>query len=177
VPRTSVSASEATPAGPAPTADAAPTTDPASTIGAGAARRSLTAELTGLLVGIGTELRHRMEADCLRLGLSPAVARALLELDPHRPLPARDLASRLSCDRSNVVGLVDKLEEAGLVRRQVEPADRRVKTLVVTDAGRRVQAELRRLMDESGAHLDATGLTEAELGTLRGLCARLAVTL
>ncbi|GIH17031.1 MarR family winged helix-turn-helix transcriptional regulator [Rugosimonospora africana] len=150
---------------------------PAPPASAAAARRSLATESAQLLLTIGTALRQRMEAQCLRLGLSPAVARALFELDAQRPLPARDLAERLACDRSNVVGLVDKLEEAGLVRRQVDPADRRVKTLVVTDAGRHTQAELRRLMDECGIPLDGSDLTGTELGVLRDLCARLAVTL
>jgi DNA-binding MarR family transcriptional regulator len=150
---------------------------PAPPASAATARRSLAAESAQLLLAIGTALRQRTEARYWRLGLSPAVARALIELDVPHPLPARDLAERLACDRSNVVGLIDKLEEAGLVRRQVDPADRRIKTLVVTDAGRRTQVELRRLTQECGAPLDVSDLTDGELGNLRDLCARLAVTL
>ena len=39
----------------------------------------------------------------------------------------RHLASLLKCDPSNVTFLVDRLEERGLVERQTDPADRRVK--------------------------------------------------
>ena len=39
------------------------------------------------------------------------------------------LADTLSCDASNVTGLVDRLESRGLVRRQPSPDDRRVKVL------------------------------------------------
>jgi DNA-binding MarR family transcriptional regulator len=150
---------------------------PAPIASAATARRSLATESVRLLLAIGATLRHQTEARYRRLGLSPAVARALIELDVAHPLPARDLAERLACDRSNVVGLIDKLEEAGLVRRQVDPSDRRIKTLVVTDAGRRTQAELRRLAEECGAPLDVSDLTDGELGSLRDLCARLAATL
>ena len=79
-------------------------------------------------------LRHQQGSAFAELGLTPAAARALHELDPDHPLPARDLAGRLGCDRSNVTVLVDKLEQAGLVERRTDPADRRQKTLVVTEA-------------------------------------------
>ena len=54
----------------------------------------------------------------------------------------------LICDASNVTGVVDKLEARGLVARQPDPQDRRVKMLAVTDAGNEVR---RRLLDESSA--------------------------
>ncbi|MGW4292588.1 MarR family winged helix-turn-helix transcriptional regulator, partial [Micromonospora chersina] len=99
-------------------------------------------------------------------GLTPAAARALHELDPDRPLPARDLAEQLRCDRSNVTALVDKLEQAGLVERRVDPADRRQKTLLVTAEGRRVRERVRVVMSDSRL---LGGLTTGELATLREL--------
>src|SRR3954463_13307054 len=104
---------------------------------------------TEALLGGGLALRHKIDVEMTRLGLTPAVARALHELDPDRPLPARDLAEQLRCDRSNVTGLVDKLEQAGLVERRVDPADRRQKTLVVTDAGRRMRDRVHQVMSDS----------------------------
>jgi DNA-binding MarR family transcriptional regulator len=56
------------------------------------------------------------------------------------PLSMRELAERLYCDASNVTGIVDRLEERRLVERQMLPGDRRVKQLVLTDAGRALQA-------------------------------------
>ena len=66
---------------------------------------------------------------------------------------------------------------AGLVRRRVDPTDRRISTLVVTGAGRQAQQELGRLMDSCAALLAGCDLTDAELGTARDLRARLAATL
>ena len=43
-----------------------------------------------------------------------------------------ELANALFCDNSNVTGIVDRLEERGLVRREAAEGDRRVKLLVLT---------------------------------------------
>ena len=66
--------------------------------------------------------------------LSPQQAKAFVELG--RPLSMGELADRLFCDASNVTGIVDRLESRGLVERQADPDDRRVRRLVLTDAGR-----------------------------------------
>ena len=48
----------------------------------------------------------------------------------------RELGDRLVVDRSNVTGLLDRLEKSGWVRRTDDPADRRVYRVVLTPAGR-----------------------------------------
>ncbi|WP_457029039.1 MarR family winged helix-turn-helix transcriptional regulator [Kitasatospora sp. P5_F3] len=62
------------------------------------------------------------------------------------PMPMRALAELLGCDASNVTGLVDRLEARGLLRREPDPADRRVKTVLLTPEGeaavRRIRAEI-----------------------------------
>jgi DNA-binding MarR family transcriptional regulator len=54
----------------------------------------------------------------------------------------RRLAEGLGCDASNVTGIVDRLEERGLVRRQAAGHDRRVKELTLTAAGIAARAEV-----------------------------------
>jgi DNA-binding MarR family transcriptional regulator len=46
------------------------------------------------------------------------------------------VAELLSCDASTLTGIADRLEERGLIQRQVDPADRRVKLLALTPTGR-----------------------------------------
>ncbi|MFD5466359.1 MarR family winged helix-turn-helix transcriptional regulator [Kitasatospora sp. NPDC127059] len=62
------------------------------------------------------------------------------------PRPMRTLADLLACDASNVTGIVDRLEARGLVRREVDPADRRVKNVLLTEEGeetvRRIRADM-----------------------------------
>lgn len=52
------------------------------------------------------------------------------------PLSMGSVAEVLSCDASTVTGIADRLEERQLIERRVDPADRRVKLLALTDAGR-----------------------------------------
>jgi len=78
--------------------------------------------------------------------LSPSQCHVLHLIEPGRPLPMSRLAGTLSCDASNVTGLVDRLESRGLVRRQPSPRDRRVKVLLLTQTGARVRAQLLRQM-------------------------------
>ena len=66
--------------------------------------------------------------------LSPQQAKAFHEL--RQPLSMGELAERLLCDASNVTGIVDRLESRGLVERQADPDDRRVRRLVLTADGR-----------------------------------------
>ncbi|TCB96458.1 MarR family transcriptional regulator [Micromonospora zingiberis] len=112
-------------------------------------RAALAGAAVRRIMHVAAALRHHQDLGIIALGLTPAVGRALCQLDPDRPLPARDLASQLRCDRSNVTALVDKLERAGLVQRRVDPADRRQKTLVVTDAGRRMRQRVHQVLSES----------------------------
>jgi DNA-binding MarR family transcriptional regulator len=85
-----------------------------------------------LSVSLGTARHHDPHFE--RLGLSPPTARALLQLPQDVAVPTRYLAGRLKCDPSNVTGVVDGLEKAGLVARGSAPNDRRVKTLALTPA-------------------------------------------
>src|SRR5215470_463609 len=75
-----------------------------------------------------------------RFGLSPVQCHVLHLIEPGQPIPMSRLAETLSCDASNVTGLVDRLEARGLVRRQPSAADRRVKVLELTAAGARLRS-------------------------------------
>src|SRR5471032_1524517 len=76
------------------------------------------------------------------LELSPAQCHVLHLIEPGRPIPMGRLAETLSCDASNVTGLVDRLESRGLVRRRPSAEDRRVKVLALTPSGSRLRTLL-----------------------------------
>src|ERR1700676_5655803 len=58
-------------------------------------------------------------------GLRPRHLIALKLLSEHGPASQHGLAEALSLDPSNVVGLLNELEERGLITRRRDPADRR----------------------------------------------------
>jgi DNA-binding MarR family transcriptional regulator len=78
--------------------------------------------------------------------LSPVQCHVLHLIEPGRPVPMSRLADTLSCDASNVTGLIDRLESRGLVRRQPSTEDRRVRVLHLTPTGARLRAQLLRRM-------------------------------
>jgi DNA-binding MarR family transcriptional regulator len=53
-------------------------------------------------------------------------------------LSQRELSDQLVVDRSNVTGLLDRMEKAGWVRRTDHPEDRRVYRIVLTAPGRKL---------------------------------------
>jgi len=88
-----------------------------------------------LLMGLVLDQRMRWSEVAAELGISQAGLRALLAIDPAHPGPQRELAKALDCDPSYVTGMVDELERAGFALRRTEPADRRLKTIALTNAG------------------------------------------
>lgn len=65
----------------------------------------------------------------------------------------RELGDRLVVDRSNVTGLLDRLEKSGWVRRTDDPADRRVYRVVLTPAGRALWGKITPLYREVVAQI------------------------
>ncbi|HVA02504.1 MAG TPA: MarR family transcriptional regulator [Acidimicrobiales bacterium] len=58
------------------------------------------------------------------------------------PVSMRAFAEELSCDPSNVTGLVDRVERLGLVDRVPNPDDRRIRMLTLTPKGRRLRDKI-----------------------------------
>ncbi|MCY0925478.1 MarR family transcriptional regulator [Streptomyces sp. H27-H1] len=130
-------------------------------------------ELLELLAAIGTAQWRDFAAAAAHHGLTSTQAKVLAQLNG--PLPMRGLATLLVCDASNVTGIVDRLEARELVRREPDPADRRVKNVVATDAGREVIRRVRAEMQATHGALDV--LDDTERATLHALLERLRPTL
>ena len=84
-------------------------------------------------------------------------------------MPLKQVATRLQCDPSNVTLLSARLEEQGLARRAPHPQDGRVRTLVLTAAGRKVRA---RLLAKAHARSPFVALDEREQAQLHKLMAK-----
>jgi MarR family transcriptional regulator, organic hydroperoxide resistance regulator len=100
--------------------------------------------------------------------LAPQQAMALRAL--HEPRPMGELAKFLFCDNSNVTGIVDRLEERGLVERRPAEHDRRVKLIELTDEGQRVRREMELRISEPPE--DIASLPERDQIELRDILRR-----
>jgi MarR family transcriptional regulator, organic hydroperoxide resistance regulator len=92
--------------------------------------------------------KRRFMAIASEFDLSPPQVMALRQLDPAQPKPMSELATALRCDNSNVTGIVDRLEDRGLVQRRPGEHDRRVKMLMITERGAQVRAGLAARLEE-----------------------------
>jgi len=106
-------------------------------------------EAWGLLFRLFVTQRGRVPQVAAEFEMSPMQAHVLRLLEPGEPLPMRTLARKLCCDASNVTGIVDRLEERGLVRRAAAPSDRRVRMLVVTESGLAVRRRMLKRLSEA----------------------------
>jgi DNA-binding MarR family transcriptional regulator len=86
------------------------------------------------------------------------------------PASMSSLAATLTCDASNMTGIIDRLEKRDLVRREPRPSDRRVKNVVLTAEGERVIDIIRGKMHTTQAGLNR--LDEQERDTLYALLER-----
>jgi DNA-binding MarR family transcriptional regulator len=101
-------------------------------------------ERTGLFAVLHASgvLESRVEARLSEVGLSLAKLAALHQLSrAGESLPLGQLAERLSCVKSNVTQLVDRLEADGFVSRAADPNDRRSRLAVLTASGRKAYAK------------------------------------
>jgi DNA-binding MarR family transcriptional regulator len=110
---------------------------------------------------------ERMAALGTWLKLSPGVIKTLVRLAKQDGVSMGEMARGIGCDPSYITALVDDLDERGLARREPAPYDRRVKIIVLTDAGRAVADEIDSVLSVPPAAFSA--LSKAELRQLRDL--------
>ena len=110
-----------------------------------------------------------------QLGLTPAQFDVIATLGNTQGMPLSQLAQKTLITKGTLTGIIDRLEEKGLVRREVPVGDRRSFLAVLTSAGEALFAQV------FPAHIDylKRAFTEGDEGeleqvrrTLRGLRGR-----
>jgi DNA-binding MarR family transcriptional regulator len=116
-------------------------------------------------------LRRRFDARVRSLGISRARWQTLFAVSRQEGATQTQLADALDVETITVGRMVDRLEEAGLVERRADPADRRAWRLFLTPAAHPLLEQLRPLGVEVTEEALA-GLSDAERDTLGGLLER-----
>jgi DNA-binding MarR family transcriptional regulator len=112
-------------------------------------------------------LRRAFDRRAATLGITRAQWKVLFRLERQPGLRQVELADILDVEPITLCRIVDRLEEAGLVERQRDPADRRAWRLEVTEQSQPLIAKLRALADELMAEAFAV-ITDPELELMRG---------
>lgn len=111
----------------------------------------------------------RVDAALRDLGLNFAryEVLVLLHFSRHGSLPMGKMGERLMIHPTSVTNLVDRLEDAGLVRRTAHPTDGRTTLAAITPAGRHLV--VRATQRVTDVQLGLQGLDERELDQLSAL--------
>lgn len=59
-----------------------------------------------------------------------------------------ELSKSLLLDSATITGIIDRLEQNGLIERRTDPNDRRTKVIFLTEKGRKLEKPLKKQMDE-----------------------------
>ncbi|WP_327736164.1 MarR family transcriptional regulator [Streptomyces nojiriensis] len=131
--------------------------------------QSLPSWLVGRVAARGRELvAAAIAAEGLKL-MHHAVLAATAE---YGPVAQADLGRRLAVDPKDMVGMLNHLQEAGLVLRAPDPDDRRKNAVTVTPEGTAVLARCAALAEAANAEFLAP-LNPAEQELLMSLLTRL----
>ncbi|XVQ11075.1 MarR family winged helix-turn-helix transcriptional regulator [Spirillospora sp. CA-255316] len=132
-------------------------------------------DLAAMIVPLGRTLMAAEQPILRDHGLAMWAYGVLLGLREEPVRTQSALAKSIGADKTRIIGVLDDLQERGLIRRTPDPADRRARLLSLTPEGRRLldaaQAAIRRREEELLAHLppdDRRAFVRA-LKTLSGL--------
>jgi DNA-binding MarR family transcriptional regulator len=122
-------------------------------------------ELTSRLRMVVTRLSRRLRQEANE-GATPSQLAALATVERHGPITLGDLAGHERVRPPTMTRIVAGLEEAQLVRRETDAADRRVARVTITSDGIRLLARSRTRKDAFLAshldHLEADDLAAVE---------------
>jgi DNA-binding MarR family transcriptional regulator len=124
----------------------------------------LDSEILDAMGELITALLGRSEQIAQRFGVPAFCLKALHVLESSMAM--RDLGKHMHCDPSFVTAIADLLEKRGLARREASTADRRIKNLVLTQAGVGLRRKVER---EFMAHLPWRNLDLQERACLLSL--------
>lgn len=130
-----------------------------------------------MVVPLGRALMAAEQPILQRHGIAMWAYAVLLGLDsgeePVRTQAA--LAQAIGADKTRIIAILDDLQQRGLIRRETDPDDRRVRLLAITPSGRKlrraVQAEIQEQEERTLAALEPRDRAAflRILGTLAGL--------
>lgn len=114
-----------------------------------------------LLSQVGAHSSQRWHKRLASIGLDPRSALVLRHVGAQEARTQASLSTSLAVPPSRVVGIVDDLEQRGLLERRANPSDRRAHALWLTSKGRKRLDEVMAVSRAHEADL-CTGLADSD---------------
>jgi DNA-binding MarR family transcriptional regulator len=108
---------------------------------------------TLLMIKLGRITLHRFTEALEPFGIRPRHVAALIELRDRGELTQQSLCGQLHLDPTNLVAILNELEERGYATRRRDPQDRRRHLVEVSKKGVAVIEKVSKVMDEVEADL------------------------
>jgi DNA-binding MarR family transcriptional regulator len=128
-------------------------------------------ELAWQIAETSHAMRRFYDRRVAQLGVTRAQWRVIAILGHNPGMKQVELADRLDVEPISTCRIIDRLEEAGLVERQRDPADRRAWRLALTEKAQPIRERLSELAEEMSLEAFA-GLSGEEIETISAALAR-----
>ena len=117
------------------------------------------------LLQVSMRAKHSLIRLAEKHDLSIMQLYTLCSMEAGQPMPMNSISCFLSCDASNVTGIVDRLLARALIVRQESAVDRRVKMITLTKSGNDLK---QKILAELQVHQSSTldGLTTKQKSEL-----------
>ena len=101
-----------------------------------------------LLTGAQHTVFQYMKKNLAQFDITPiqyGVLGCIWEFDMHNP---KDIAAHLGVENSTISGILERMENKGLIRRMIDSTDRRYIYIELTDVSRELEVPVRRVVTE-----------------------------
>ena len=133
-------------------------------------------DLGHLMVNVCRLHHTRADQSMERIGLFRGQAFLLMILSQHDGMTHSEIAEKLEISPAATTKVIKRMERAGYLQRQADPADERVSRVYLRDGGRALIAEIERAFGKLNRMM-FDGLSEPELERFRDLLAHMAANL
>jgi DNA-binding MarR family transcriptional regulator len=100
------------------------------------------------LLQLGRVYRTRLQAELKRIGLYSGQDLLLLQIMDYDGQTQSELADRLNIQAATLTRMVDRMIKAGLVRRTIDPMDKRITRIYLTKKGSQLRKPLERIWSQ-----------------------------
>ena len=101
-----------------------------------------------LLTGAQHSVFQYMKKNLAQFDITPiqyGVLGCIWEFDMHNP---KDIAAHLGVENSTISGILERMENKGLIRRMIDSSDRRFIHIELTDISKKIEMPVRQVVTE-----------------------------